>query len=135
MEDQYDYLSFPQVPGIKYLPQDDIITLPPPEMAGGLNMDRALSNASSDSYVSHFSGESYFSTPESPNTIMDWSYSPIDNQKHTPSSLGWKTVDLLKWLDFYTFIVPKGKDPYFELQNQWSPTGETPARIYLDQPR
>jgi hypothetical protein len=51
--------------------------------------------------------------------------------RYTPRTLGWTHgTELLK---LYSFVVPKGKEPYFELQG-WTPTTETPSKVYLDTP-
>ncbi|KAE9366503.1 hypothetical protein N431DRAFT_284563, partial [Stipitochalara longipes BDJ] len=54
--------------------------------------------------------------------------------KHTPSSLGWTHGTEL--LNRYTFRVPPwGRQPYFELAGKWTPTHESPVRVYLDEPK
>jgi hypothetical protein len=54
-----------------------------------------------------------------------------DNVRFTPSSLGWdKVTELTKR---YTFKIPKGSLPYLQLQDKWTPTHETPTKVYLDQ--
>jgi hypothetical protein len=51
--------------------------------------------------------------------------------RHTPSSLGWsQATELVK---LYKFILPKGKLPYFELLEKFTPTYETSDRVYLDE--
>jgi hypothetical protein len=60
------------------------------------------------------------------------SFQQTDNMRHTPNSLEWGT----KGIDFvrlYKFIVPKGKQPYFQLLDEWTPTYETPLKVYLDE--
>jgi hypothetical protein len=58
-------------------------------------------------------------------------YQPTETVRHTPLSLGWsRGTELVK---LYRFIVPaKGKLPYFELLEKFTPTYETPSRVYLD---
>jgi hypothetical protein len=56
-----------------------------------------------------------------------------ENVRHTPSSLWWTyRTEILK---LYTFVVPKGQEPYLELLEHWTPTYEAPFRVYLDQPK
>jgi hypothetical protein len=51
----------------------------------------------------------------------------------TPASIGWnRDTELVK---LYAFIVPKDTEPYLELLPEWTPTCETPSRVYLDKPR
>jgi hypothetical protein len=60
-------------------------------------------------------------------------YTPAENVRHTPSSLRWtQGTDLL---NLYKFIVPKGKLPYFELLETFTPTYDTPTRVFLDEPK
>jgi hypothetical protein len=50
--------------------------------------------------------------------------------RHTPSSLKWRlNSDLLK---LYSFIVTRGKEPYFELLPRWTATQATPQIVHLD---
>jgi hypothetical protein len=111
-------------------------------------MDRIPSNDSSASQLS-FSSEHCYSIPTSPVNSMPHgpydgnylatqqhdssfgSFQQTENVRHTPSSLGWSQgTELVK---LYRFIVPKGKMPYFQLRETWTPTLETPARVYLDE--
>jgi hypothetical protein len=58
-------------------------------------------------------------------------FQQIDNVRHTPSSLGWaKDTELLK---LYTLTIPKGQLPYLQLLEKWTPTYETPVKVYLDE--
>jgi len=60
-------------------------------------------------------------------------YTQSEGMRHTLASLGWnRDTELLK---LYTFIVPKGREPFFKLLEKWSPTYETPSRVHLDPPR
>jgi hypothetical protein len=60
-------------------------------------------------------------------------YSQSENVRYTPSSLGWTHgTELLR---LYTFVVPKGLEPYLDLLQDWTPTYETPFRVYLDHPK
>ncbi|KAN0098420.1 hypothetical protein V8E51_014083, partial [Hyaloscypha variabilis] len=72
-----------------------------------------------------------------PSQSYDSSYSSFqqtENVRYTPSSLEWgpQGVDFVK---LYKFIVPKGKLPYLELLDKWTPTYQTPVRVYLDEPK
>ena len=51
----------------------------------------------------------------------------------TPITLGWPTNNEL--LKLYKFIVQKSKEPYFELMEPWTPTAQTPTKVYLDSPK
>jgi hypothetical protein len=112
-------------------------------------MYRTASDASSASQLSNFSSDNCFSVPTSPVHSMPHgpyevnylptqqhdssfgSFQQTENVRHTPSSLGWSQgTELVK---LYKFIVPKGKMPYFQLRENWTPTYETPARVYLDE--
>lgn len=112
-------------------------------------MYRTASDASSASQLSNLSSQHCFSIPTSPVNSMphgpyDGNYLPpqqhdssfgsfqqTENVRHTPSSLGWSQgTELVK---LYRFIVPKGKMPYLQLLDEWTPTYETPERVYLDE--
>jgi hypothetical protein len=148
MGEQYQYPNF-QVTEGKYIPLYAI--------NGGLPLDRdqALSNDSSISEGSFSSN--YLSPPTSPLDNMSYSTtnyvyeshefsqqqqfdsSPLTGQllpesvKYTPTLLGWThNTELVK---LYTFIVPKSREPYLQLREKWTPTYETPNRVYLDQPK
>ena len=55
-----------------------------------------------------------------------------DSMRWTPSALGWMpNSELLK---LYKFVVRGSKEPYFLLMGQWTPTPQTPAKVYLDNP-
>jgi hypothetical protein len=114
-------------------------------------MDRTNSNTSSASQLSTFSSEHCFSIPTSPVNNMPrgpyegnylptqqqdssfGSFQQTENVRHTPSSLGWsQDTELVK---LYRFIVPKGKMPYFQLLEKWTPTYQTPTRVYLNESR
>jgi hypothetical protein len=66
-----------------------------------------------------YSSDGYFQQPE--------------DLKHTPSSLGW--IPKLELFKLYKFVVPKGQLPYLELLEKWTPTYDTPSRVYLDEPK
>ncbi|KAF8856795.1 hypothetical protein BDZ45DRAFT_593729 [Acephala macrosclerotiorum] len=51
----------------------------------------------------------------------------------TATSLGWSPHSQL--LNLYKFVVAKQKDPYFELQDGYDPTYQTPRRVFLDYPK
>jgi len=65
------------------------------------------------------------------------SYQPGSNRSglsaYTPSIVGWSPESPL--IELYHFVVPKGRDPYLQLNSQFTPTAETPERVYLDKPR
>lgn len=54
------------------------------------------------------------------------------SSRATPSSLGW-TSDTT-FLNFYKFVVPKGKEPYFELLKGCYIPLDTPEKVFLDPP-
>jgi hypothetical protein len=54
-------------------------------------------------------------------------------RRETPSTLGW-AQDYVP-LSAYTFIVPKGEEPYWRLQPHHPVTDKTPERVYLDPSR
>jgi len=55
-----------------------------------------------------------------------------DSMRWTPSALGWMpNSELLK---LYKFVVRGSKEPYFQLMDQWTPTPQTPVKVYLDNP-
>lgn len=53
--------------------------------------------------------------------------------KSTPSTLGWSSK--AEQLSLYKFIVPKGKEPYFELLPGYQVCYNTPHQIFLDPSR
>jgi hypothetical protein len=55
-----------------------------------------------------------------------------DSTRWTPNTLGWLPNSEL--LNLYKFVVRKAKEPYFQLMDSWTPTQQTPARVYLDYP-
>lgn len=59
----------------------------------------------------------------------EWSYS----SHATPLSLGW-SPDAIP-LNSYKFVVPKGKEPYFQLRDGHWVTLATPQKVFLDSPR
>ena len=148
MGDQYHQYPNFQVTEDKYIPQYAM-------NGGGLPLDRyqALSNDSSISEAS-FSTNNCMSPPASPLDNMSYftakleyesdslpqqqqlnssitSHCYTESVKYTPKFLGWShNTELLK---LYTFIVPKSKEPYFQLRESWTPTYETPKTVYLDQ--
>jgi len=114
-------------------------------------LGRQLSNASSVSEMSTSSSNGLSSMPPSPDTMyspkfefnplntqpydlsLPGRYSQSENVTYTPSSLGWTYgTELLR---LYTFVVPKGQEPYLELLENRVPTYETPFRVFLDQPK
>jgi hypothetical protein len=143
MSDQYSQYSFPVLED-RYLLENSMIYPTGFQNNGGYQLDRQ-SNASSMSYSSN----NCLSLPPSPlESKLDYDNNSLALQqydsslttpylgqpesiKHTPSSLGWgRGTDLVK---LYTFNVHKGKEPYFQLRDEWTPTPQTPSRVYLDQ--
>ena len=147
MREQYHEYNFHSE--AKYPPTHAMVVTPGFQMNGGFALDRE-SNASSISQLSYSSGDC-LSIPTSP--VDNMPYSPVyennsqppqqyhssyngyfqqtESVRHTPSSLGWSQgTELVK---LYKFIVPKGKLPYFELLEKWTPTYNTPTRVYLDE--
>jgi hypothetical protein len=124
-----------------YPPLYPMVVPPRVHAHGGEPLDRQLSNASSVSEMPYSSSTCFSSMPTSPNTMYSLNtqlYDPgqfpqSENVKYTPSSLGW--THGTKLLSLYSFVVPKGKDPYLDLLEDWTPTYETPLRVYLDQPK
>jgi hypothetical protein len=121
---------------------------------------RNNSNMSDISAVSLSSSHTYASTPgpTTPTGNLHWKgYSTITKTEHssssltpsqwdsqfptfdqpdstrwTPITLGWPTNSEL--LKLYKFIIPSFKEPYFQLMDSWTPTPQTPAKVYLDNP-
>jgi hypothetical protein len=60
-------------------------------------------------------------------------YVEDESAKYTPATLRW--IHDTELLSLYTFNVPKQGEPFFELHSPWSPTFQTPRRVYLDQPK
>lgn len=50
----------------------------------------------------------------------------------TPSSLGWSDSSFLV---LYKFVVPKGREPFFDLLSGNFATADTPTTVYLDFPK
>jgi hypothetical protein len=109
------------------------------------------STVSNDSYFSPIPpspiNDTYSSSPYSqfyggnplPSLPYDFSYSSsqqveLENVRDTPRSLEWghQADDFLK---LYKFVVPNGKLPYLELLDKWTPTYQTPRKVYLDDPK
>jgi hypothetical protein len=111
---------------------------PSPEYGyGDFSFDRISDQrsplASNFSYTPMYTNNSF--APESPQQF-DSSYGIFkqpESVRHTPSSLGWPPGT--KLVNVYKFVVPKGKPPYFDLLEKFAPTYETPARVYLDEPK
>jgi hypothetical protein len=55
-----------------------------------------------------------------------------DSMRWTPNTLGWMPNSEL--LNLYKFVVRNSKEPYFQLMDRWTPTQQTPAKVYLDNP-
>lgn len=58
---------------------------------------------------------------------------PTPLRRSTPKNLGWKTN--VEHLGLYTLKILRGEEPYFELKDHWTPTNQTPAKVYIDRPR
>jgi hypothetical protein len=105
----------------------------------------SLPNASMDRYYSNGSTASTFST------VPDSVYASCESQDSgfcsqlveapedstdttftnpTTVALGWMPDTELGKL--YTFLAPKGQQPYFQLRQEYKATPETPQRVYLD---
>lgn len=66
--------------------------------------------------------------------IPDRSNSQWRHSSHaTPSSLGWSS-DAIP-LNLYKFVIPKGKEPFFQLRDSSWATFKTPEKVVLDSPR
>jgi hypothetical protein len=148
MGEQNNFYSYMAV-DIKISPNDAVVVTPGYRLSGGFPLDR-LSNTSSDSQPSFSSDHCLSPLPHSPADNMScppvfgsnsmppqqfdssMGYFQQTEPKHTPSSLGWPPgTDFVK---LYKFIVQKGKLPYFQLREKWTPTYETPQKVYLDEP-
>jgi hypothetical protein len=108
--------------------------------ASTVSNDDYLSQIPHPPRISNFSPSSqlYDGNPL-PSQSYDPSYisfqqADLENARHTPRSLEWGPhgADFVK---LYKFVVPKGKLPYLELLDKWTPTYQTPRRVYLDEPR
>jgi hypothetical protein len=128
-------------------------------MHDGVQMSRMQSGASNESWVTEDSVTSSFSNdripspepgaysmvevnksdqlnlnpygPQQQYNSSSGGFQQNDNVRPTPSSLGWaKGTEIIK---LYTFMMPKGQSPYLRLQDKWTPTYETPAKVYLDE--
>ena len=125
--------------------------------------DSGLSNISGVSMSSSNLTYDSFTSPSTPTGNPSWGYNPIpkteddsssltppaeyytvppgsqfiphdehDATRWTPITLEWTTNS--KLLNLYKFVVRKSKEPYFELLDPYTPTFETPSRVYLDHP-
>jgi hypothetical protein len=147
MEEQ-THFYFPVEGDVKYSPNDARVVTPGYHMSGGFPLDR-LSNTSSESQLSYssenclsplshadnMSNSSLYGNNSLPSqqydSSLNYPYFSQAETRHTPSSLGWpRGTELVK---LYKFIVPKGKSPYFQLQERFTPTYETPQRVHLDE--
>jgi hypothetical protein len=124
--------------------------------------DSSYSNISDISAVSLSSRDTYASTPgpttptgnfhlegynvitkqtepsNSSLTSSQWdsqlpTFDPPDSIRWTPSTLGWMPKN--EFLNLYKFVVQNSKEPYFQLMACWTPTQQTPAKVYLDYPK
>ncbi|KAE8453999.1 hypothetical protein EG329_007775 [Mollisiaceae sp. DMI_Dod_QoI] len=57
---------------------------------------------------------------------------PTIDPRPTPTSLEW--VKNSQLLNLYKLVVPKGKDPYFQLLEGYAVSYQTPQRVFLDRP-
>jgi hypothetical protein len=78
--------------------------------------------------------DSQLTTFDQPDSTR-WTPSTLDqpdSMRWTPSTLGWlPNSELLK---LYKFVVRNSKEPYFQLMDPWTPTQQTPRKVYLDNP-
>jgi hypothetical protein len=87
-------------------------------------------NASSASSIT-YSSTNYYEFKDDSQPPLD--FPQTENVRHTLSSLGWVHGTKTELLKLYAFVVLRGKEPYFELLERWTPTYETPLRVYLDE--
>lgn len=57
------------------------------------------------------------------------------NIRPTPVSLGWLHSTMTHYLGLYDFIVPKGREPHFELKACYGSSNDTPSKVYFDTSR
>lgn len=78
-------------------------------------------------------GNASYSSYSKSNAIMQHRAEVVSPTRHTAATLGWHiNTDLLK---FYSFVIIKGKEPYFELLPGWKPTREMPQTVHLESSR
>lgn len=80
-------------------------------------------------------GDSQFTAFDQPES-MGWTSGTLDlpdTMRWTPKTLGWTPNSDL--LNLYKFVVRNSKEPFFQLMDQWTPTKETPMKVYLDNPK
>jgi hypothetical protein len=78
--------------------------------------------------------DSQFTTFDQPDSTR-WTPSTqdqSDSTRWTPITLGWTPNSDL--LNLYKFVVRNAKEPYFQLMDPWTPTQQTPRKVYLDNP-
>jgi hypothetical protein len=78
--------------------------------------------------------DSQFTTFDQPESTR-WTPSILDqpdSTRWTPSTLGWMPNSDL--LNLYKFVVRNSKEPYFQLMDPFTPTRQTPRKVYLDNP-
>ena len=88
----------------------------------------------------HLYDDDNFSTPQYRHPQYLESSPPLErsnsnrssSSRATPSSLGWPRDASM--LGYYKFVIPKGKEPYFELLPPFFVSPGTPERVYLDSP-
>jgi hypothetical protein len=83
----------------------------------------------------HMSAQQYLQPSYlKPSTILERSNSEWSHSSHaTPSSLRW-SPDAIP-LHLYKFVIPKGKDPFFQLRDSSWASSNTPDKVFLDSPR
>ncbi|KAE9378203.1 hypothetical protein N431DRAFT_174978 [Stipitochalara longipes BDJ] len=152
MASQYPGYPYEEV-DVKLSPNSALVVTPGYQMHGGLALDR-VSNTSTDSQSQPSFSDDHCFPPNTPSPISNMSSYPLfygsnpvpsqqydssygsfqqtEVERHTPTSLNWglKSADFVK---LYKFIVPKGKLPYLELLENWTPTYQTPYKVYLDE--
>jgi hypothetical protein len=110
------------------------------QLPGKKNLARAAQKMLARKFDPHSAACGSFKLPDKHTPISRGigsrtAHNPFERQgqTHTPASPGWSSNSEL--LNLYKFVVPKGKEPYFELLPFNTATSATPAKVYLDSPR
>lgn len=80
----------------------------------------------------NFSAPQYASYVGSSPPIQPSDSNQTNSPRMTPTALGWLSDTSL--LQYYKFVVNKGKEPYFDLLPDYTATSQAPSRVYLDPP-
>jgi len=122
-EGEHDYLS--RISPVSPLKYDEYTAY------GGFALDREHNSPPSPNSIAPLPiPSSYYSNIYG--TYSD-NISTSGSIRPTPTSLGWsRPSELVK---LYNFVVPKGKEPYLQLKDNWTPTYETPTKVFLDEER